>query len=89
MHRPLTTVAVAMASFSEGYLEKTHFKQLTASVVNSGKYLMNPELRAEQVREKDSYSVLYNSWWSNIPRFRGYPSPMNISPQQIMKPSIH
>lgn len=89
MHRPLTTVAVAMASFSEGYLEKTHFKQLTASVVNSGKYLMNPELRAEQVREKDSYSVLYNSWWSNFPRFCGYPSPMNISPQQIMKPSIH
>ena len=53
MQRPLTTVAVAMASFSEGYLEKTHFKQLTASVVNSGKYLMNPELRAEQVWQKD------------------------------------
>ncbi|XP_056010937.1 hormone-sensitive lipase-like [Ostrea edulis] len=49
MHRPLTTVAVAMASFSEGYQEKTNFKQLTASVVHSGRYFMNPELRAEQI----------------------------------------
>ncbi|XP_061189140.1 hormone-sensitive lipase-like [Saccostrea echinata] len=49
MHKPLTTVAVAMASFSEGYLEKSNFKQLTTSVIHSGKYFMNPELRAEQI----------------------------------------
>ncbi|XP_067674831.1 hormone-sensitive lipase-like [Haliotis asinina] len=49
MQRPLHAVAIAMASFSEGYQENSQVMQLATSLVSSGKYWMNPELRAQQV----------------------------------------
>ncbi|KAJ8316188.1 hypothetical protein KUTeg_006202 [Tegillarca granosa] len=47
--KPLNVVMVAMASFSEGYQESSHVLQFASSIMNSGKYMMSPELRAEQV----------------------------------------
>ncbi|ESO99938.1 hypothetical protein LOTGIDRAFT_113239 [Lottia gigantea] len=49
MQRPLQMVAIAMASFSEGYQETSQFMQLASTVFNSGKYIMNPDLRGKQV----------------------------------------
>ncbi|KAK6173809.1 hypothetical protein SNE40_017204 [Patella caerulea] len=49
MQRPLQMVAVAMASFSEGYQENSQLMKLATSVFNSGKYFLNPELRGKQV----------------------------------------
>lgn len=47
---------VAMASFSEGYQESSHVLQFASSIMNSGKYMMSPELRAEQVGFKLCHS---------------------------------
>lgn len=49
----LQVVCVAMASFAEGYLKhKTYsLSQATVSILNSGKYTVNPEMRAKQVAE--------------------------------------
>ncbi|XP_041373869.1 hormone-sensitive lipase-like [Gigantopelta aegis] len=49
MQRPLIVVAIAMASFSEGYQENSQIMKLATSIFSSGKYLFNPELRAQQV----------------------------------------
>ncbi|CAL1531773.1 unnamed protein product, partial [Lymnaea stagnalis] len=49
MHRPMQVLAIAMASYSEGYLETSQMMQVATSVFNSGKYFLDPELRAQQV----------------------------------------
>ncbi|CAH1797098.1 unnamed protein product [Owenia fusiformis] len=49
MQRPLQVIGVAMASFSESYQESSSFLQFANSFINSGKYLLDPELRAKQI----------------------------------------
>ncbi|XP_059176328.1 uncharacterized protein LOC131956011 isoform X2 [Physella acuta] len=49
MQRPMHAMAIAMASYSEGYLETSQMMQVATSVFNSGKYILDPELRAQQV----------------------------------------
>ncbi|CAI9723045.1 hormone-sensitive lipase isoform X1 [Octopus vulgaris] len=49
MRKPLLCVVVALASFSEGYNETTNFMKFAYSVLSTGKYLLDPELRARQV----------------------------------------
>ncbi|KAL5019642.1 hypothetical protein ScPMuIL_002534 [Solemya velum] len=49
MQKPLNVVSIAMASFSEGYQETSNMMQLASSLFNSGKYILNPDLRAQQV----------------------------------------
>ena len=49
MVKPLTTVALAMAAYSEGYERNSSFMKLASSMYSGSKYIMNPELRAEQV----------------------------------------
>ncbi|XP_064613572.1 hormone-sensitive lipase-like [Liolophura sinensis] len=49
MQRPLQVVSVAMASFGDGYQETSGLMQFASSVLNSGKYLLDPELRGKQV----------------------------------------
>ena len=46
-------VCVAMASFAEGYHKhKTNsMSQATVSILNSGKYTVNPEMRAKQIAQ--------------------------------------
>lgn len=45
------TVCVAMASFAEGYHrhKSSSFACMTTSVLHSGKYTVNPELRAKMI----------------------------------------
>ncbi|KAL8612264.1 hypothetical protein ACOMHN_038176 [Nucella lapillus] len=49
MQRPLNVVAIAMASFAEGYQENSQIMKVATSLFNSGKYIINPDLRAQQV----------------------------------------
>ncbi|KAH9495219.1 DDB1- and CUL4-associated factor 8 [Bulinus truncatus] len=49
MYKPVQALAIAMASYSEGYLETSQMMQVASSVFNSGKYFLDPELRAQQV----------------------------------------
>ena len=49
MQRPLNVVAIAMASFAEGYQENSQIMKVATSLFNSGKYIMDPDLRAQQV----------------------------------------
>ncbi|XP_005093044.1 hormone-sensitive lipase [Aplysia californica] len=49
MYRPVQALAIAMASYSEGYLESSQMMQVASSVFNSGKYFLDPDLRAQQV----------------------------------------
>lgn len=49
MYKPVQVLAIAMASYSEGYLETSQMMQVASSVFNSGKYFLDPELRAQQV----------------------------------------
>lgn len=53
MQRPLQIVAIAMASFSEGYQENSQIMKVATSLFNSPKYLINPEVRAQQVCTKE------------------------------------
>ncbi len=50
--RPLMTVSLAMAAYSEGYERNSSLMKLASSMYGGSKYIMNPELRAEQVREQ-------------------------------------
>lgn len=47
----LLTVCVAMASFAEGYHrhKSSPFACMTTSILHSGKYTVNPELRAKMI----------------------------------------
>ena len=47
--KPLMTVSLAMAAYSEGYERDSSFMKLASSMYSGSKYIMNPELRAEQV----------------------------------------
>ena len=58
MQRPLNVVAIAMASFAEGYQENSQIMKVATSLFNSGKYIMNPDLRAQQVRFLINYSFV-------------------------------
>ena len=49
MVRLLTTISLVMASYSEGYHENNVVMKLANSVLSGGKYLLDPELRAEKV----------------------------------------
>lgn len=50
MQKPLSTVGLTMASFSENYLDnKSQIMQFANTVLSSRKYLLNPELRAKQI----------------------------------------
>ncbi|XP_052059671.1 hormone-sensitive lipase-like [Mytilus californianus] len=49
MVKPLHGVGVAMASFSDGYKNESHLLQLTTALFNSGKYFLDPDLRAQRV----------------------------------------
>lgn len=49
MVKPLHGVGVAMASFSDGYQNESHLLQLTTALFNSGKYFLDPDLRAQRV----------------------------------------
>ncbi|KAK7105785.1 hypothetical protein V1264_017119 [Littorina saxatilis] len=49
MQRPLHLLTIAMASFGEGYQESSQIMKVATSLFNSGKYIMNPDLRAQQV----------------------------------------
>ncbi len=51
MVKPLTTIALAMACYSEGYEQNSTFMKLASSMYGGSKYIINPELRAQQVRD--------------------------------------
>ena len=53
MVKPLMTVLLAMAAYSEGYERNSSFMKLASSMYGGSKYIMNPELRAEQVKQTD------------------------------------
>ncbi|GFR88337.1 hormone-sensitive lipase [Elysia marginata] len=49
MQRPVQAMGIIMASLSEGYLESSQVMRVATSVFNSGKYILDPELRAKQM----------------------------------------
>ncbi|RUS86042.1 hypothetical protein EGW08_006196, partial [Elysia chlorotica] len=49
MQRPVQAIGIVMASLSEGYLESSQVMRVATSVFNSGKYFLDPELRAKQM----------------------------------------
>ena len=51
MQKALQAVLVVMATFSECYDEPSQVMQLASSLLNSGKYVLDQELRARQVRK--------------------------------------
>lgn len=49
MIKPLTTVNLVLASFSDGYSSDSSMMKIANSVIGGGKYFLDPELRATQV----------------------------------------
>ena len=49
IQKALQAVLVVMATFSECYDEPSQVMQLASSLLNSGKYVIDQELRARQV----------------------------------------
>ena len=49
MVSPLTTVNLVLASFSDGYGQTSAVMKLASSLLGGRKYLMDPDLRAQQV----------------------------------------
>ena len=49
IQKALQAVMVLMATFSECYEEPSQVMQIASSLLNSGKYVMDQELRARQV----------------------------------------
>jgi len=50
MVRPLKTINLVMASYSDVYCQSSRLHQLATTVLSGHKYFMNPDLRAKQVR---------------------------------------
>jgi len=48
MVRPLKTINLVLASYSDVYCRSSRLLKLATSVFSSHKYFMNPELRAKQ-----------------------------------------
>ena len=48
MARPLTTIVVAMASFADTHLQSSSMLKVASTILGSGKYIMDQELRAQQ-----------------------------------------
>ena len=57
MVRLLTTISLVMASYSEGYHENSIVMKLANSVLSGGKYLLDPELRAEKVCSQSQHVI--------------------------------
>ena len=57
MQKALQAVIVVMATFSECYDEPSQVMQLASSVLNSGKYVFDQELRARQASSRCSLSL--------------------------------
>jgi len=55
MVRPLKTINLVMASYSDIYCQSSRLYKLAASVLSSHKYFMNPELRAKQARKNFTF----------------------------------
>lgn len=82
MRKPLLGVVVAMASFSEGYHETSNIMKVACSLLSSGKYILDPELRARQVVHvarnsdiqfcKSFWSLLENDFSSHLPLLSGF-----------------
>ena len=51
MVRPLVTINLVLASFSEGYGHSSSLLKIASSVIGSRKYILDPELRAERVND--------------------------------------
>ena len=62
MVRLLTTISLVMASYSEGYHENSVVMKLANSVLSGGKYLLDPELRAEKVCSQSQLVVPYTDY---------------------------
>jgi len=50
MVRPLKTINLVMASYSDVYSRSSRLYKLATSVLSGHKYFMDPELRAKQAR---------------------------------------
>jgi len=57
MVRPLKTINLVMASYSDVYCRSSRLHKLATSFLSSHKYFMNPELRAKQVRKDFTTSL--------------------------------
>ncbi|XP_033099091.1 hormone-sensitive lipase-like [Anneissia japonica] len=67
MYKPLQTVSIAMASFSEGYHRYDGVIGRTATALyHSGKYMLNPEQRAKRIVEMTNKSDISfcKAFWS-------------------------
>lgn len=52
MQHALQVVAVAMAAYGDGYKRHNHsFARALSSMIHSGKYVIDPELRAKRITE--------------------------------------
>ncbi|XP_071957672.1 hormone-sensitive lipase-like [Antedon mediterranea] len=103
MYKPLQTVAIAMASFSEGYHRYDGVIGRTATTLyHSGKYMLNPEQRAKRIVEmttkcdvtfcKSFWSITEASVVSEMSGYMAGPVAVNrviqISPHNFEMPSM-
>lgn len=48
----MQVIGVAMAAYGDGYKQHNHsFTRALSSMLHSGKYMVNPELRAQRITE--------------------------------------
>ncbi|XP_014668106.1 PREDICTED: hormone-sensitive lipase-like [Priapulus caudatus] len=71
LSKPLQVVSVAMASFSEGFYKHANgnmMQRATTSLLHSGKYLLNPEMKGQQIVNvtKNASIQFCKAFW-NIP----------------------
>jgi len=52
IRQSLHVVSVAMAAYGDGFRQHNHsFTRALSSMLHSGKYMVNPELRAQRITE--------------------------------------
>jgi hypothetical protein len=66
MQKPFRMIAIAMASFSDGFIHDTSMAKFASSVMSSGKYLMNPELTAQQVSDTHTHAPPLPKFYQNF-----------------------
>lgn len=67
IRQSLHVIAVAMAAYGDGYHQHNHsISRALSSMLHSGKYMINPELRAQRINEltQDANIDFCKAFWS-------------------------
>ncbi|XP_047131744.1 hormone-sensitive lipase isoform X1 [Hydra vulgaris] len=91
LKKPLRFVGVVMAAYSDGYSRHDHsLSRALSSVIHSGKYYINPELRAKRITEltQKSNVSFCKAFWSLTENYGVQHAPLLLCPAMAVNTEL-